>query len=228
MKPTNQDYAVLTGDLVGSRRLSESELKRLFNGLKELWEQFGQAHGSSVVGSLEIYRGDGWQAALSKPALAVDAAVFLRAAVKAQPFPQKTDTRIGIGIGEIRALLSNRLSESNGMAFQRSGEALESLSREDRFFGFQSAMEGRQAPESAVLFMMDLAIQRWSKPEAAAAMGSLLGWKQEMIAEHPYSAKKNGEAPTRQAVSDTLGRIGWKSHWLPALAAARRLLGGES
>jgi hypothetical protein len=225
MNKDSSIYAVLTGDLVGSRQLAGDQVEALFQNLNDLWGQFAERHAGAVIGRIEVFRGDGWQAALAQPSLAVKAALFLRAVVKAQPFDQVVDTRVGIGIGRVDVLKPDRLNESNGPAFQLSGEALEALTKGGCCWCLR-----RQWPEPCLLdavglAMMDLAVQRWTRPEAAAAMGSLLGWKQEVIAEHPLSAKKNGTAPTRQAVSDTLGRIGWKSHWLPSLEAIEKSFG---
>ncbi len=222
----NHLYAVLTGDLVGSRRLTADQLATLFKHLNDLWQQFADAHSGAVIGRIEIFRGDGWQVALAKPSLAVNAALFLRAVVKSQPFDQKMDTRVGIGVGQVDVLKPDRLSESNGPAFLYSGEALESLTKGSCCWNLRRETPEPDVLEAVGLPLMDLAVKRWSRTEAAAVMGSLLGWKQKVIAEHPYCAKKHGEAPTRQAVSDTLGRIGWKSHWLPTLKAIENLAEG--
>jgi class 3 adenylate cyclase len=101
-------HAVLTGDLVGSRRLAGDQVEALFQHLNDLWGQFADCHAGAVVGRIEVFRGDGWQAALAQPSLAVKAALFLRAVVKAQPFDQTVDTRVGIGIGRVD-LKSHRL-----------------------------------------------------------------------------------------------------------------------
>lgn len=228
MNKTKQKYAILTGDLVGSRRLSSQQLEELFKSLNDLWSQFGAAHAGAVIGGVEIFRGDGWQAALAKPALCVEATLFLRAAFKAQPLSHKLDTRIGVGIGTVDALKENRLSESNGPAFQCSGDALDSLSKKDCRWALRMQADAPEAMEVIAIPIMDLAIQRWSRPEAVAVMGALLGWTQEETAEHPLSQKKDGKNPTRQAVADALGRVGWGSHWVPTLKQVQKLLGGDS
>lgn len=228
MNKTKQRYAILTGDLVGSRRLSSQQLEELFKSLNDLWSQFGDAHAGAVIGSVEIFRGDGWQAALAKPALCVEATLFLRAAFKAQALSHKLDTRIGVGIGTVDDLKENRLSESNGPAFQCSGDALDSLFKNDCRLALRTQAEAPKAMEVIAIPMMDLAIQRWTRAAAVAVMGTLLGWTQETIARHPLALKKDGAAPTQQAVADALGRVGWKSHWLDTLAAVERLIGGRN
>ena len=224
MKQPHPSYAILTGDLVGSRRLSGDQLEELFKNLNDLWSQFGKAHAGAVVGRLEVFRGDGWQAALANPTLGVKAAVFLRAAVKLQSEAHRLDTRIGLGLGTVDNLDPSHLSSSNGAAFQLSGEALESLSKEGRYFAFGIEVAALAGLKEIGLPMMDLAVQRWTRAEAVAVMGSLLGWTQETIARHPLAKKTNGAAPTQQAVADALGRVGWKSHWLDTLAAVEQLI----
>ncbi|MGF1530518.1 MAG: hypothetical protein ACFCU4_04060 [Puniceicoccaceae bacterium] len=220
-------YAILTGDLVGSRRLSGNQIGSLFAALNDFWEAFGHAHPGAVVGKIEIYRGDGWQAALELPQYCLKAALFLRAVVKAYPLDEKMDTRIGIGLGPVELLKKDRLSESNGTAFVRSGEALETLTEKDQGLALRTGATADPL-QTVGCPMMDLAIRRLTRPEAVAVMGSLLSWKQETIAAHPYSAKKDGETPTQQSVSDSLVRIGWKSHWLPVLTAVETVLESPS
>lgn len=228
MKSTTHCYAVLTGDLIGSRRLSPDQLKALFNALNDHWKEFAEVHPGAVIGGVEIFRGDGWQAALKQASLAGKAALFLRAAIKAHPLSHHLDTRIGLGFGPVETLVPARLGESNGLAFQRSGEALDDLAKGDRNWGLRTDIANLKALETIGFPIMDLAVSRWTRAEAMAALGSLLGWTQEKIAAHPYSAKKDGKAPTRQAVADTLRRIAWKSHWIPVLEAVETLIDKET
>lgn len=224
MKSSTHCYAILTGDLIGSRRLKPDQLKALFRALNDHWKQFSEAHQEAVVGQVEIFRGDGWQAALKQASLAGKAALFLRAAIKAHPLSHLLDTRIGLGFGPVETLHPDRLGESNGLAFQRSGEALDDLAKGSCNWGLRAGIANLETLETIGFPMMDLAVSRWTRAEAMAAMGSLLGWTQEKIAEHPYSAKKDGKAPTQQAVADTLRRIAWKSHWIPVLEAVETLI----
>jgi hypothetical protein len=227
MKFTTHCYAVLTGDLVGSKQLSSDQLETLFKALNDHWKQFSEAHRNAVVGRVEIFRGDGWQAALKQASLAGKAALFLRAAIKAHPLSQHLDTRMGLGIGPVENLTPDRLGESNGLAFQRSGEALDDLAKGSCNWGLRTGIANLITLETVGFPMMDLAVSRWTRAEAMAIMGSLLGWTQEKIAEHPYSAKKDGKAPTQQAVADTLRRVAWKSHWIPVLEAVKTSIDKE-
>jgi hypothetical protein len=222
MKPT---YAILTGDIIGSRKLSAKDLEAVFGHVRELWQTFGQHHGGAVVGTLEVFRGDGWQAALKEPALAVEAAVFLRATFRAQESDIRVDSRIGIGVGRVEHLEADRLRESNGEAFQRSGGILEKLEKKHLGWGIDPGDSQKHVSVSRTMLpLLDLLVRRWSRAEAVAVLGTLLGWTQDEIAAHPLARKKDGQQPTRQAIHDALKRIGWASHLEPVLEEARRQL----
>ncbi|MEQ9822978.1 MAG: hypothetical protein ABQ298_01190, partial [Puniceicoccaceae bacterium] len=109
-------YAVLTGDIVGSRKLSTHELASLFEGVRGVWRCFAEHHGDAVMGEFDVFRGDGWQVALTQPALCLRAAVFLRAAFRAHSKKVDVDSRIGVGVGPVDRIVRERLSESNGLA----------------------------------------------------------------------------------------------------------------
>lgn len=219
----HRNYAVLTGDVINSRELPAPDLESLMRALAGLWKDFGTVHEGAVLGELELFRGDGWQVALARPALCMKAAVFLRAASKVQ-MEGRFDSRIGIWLGPVERLHKDRLLESNGIAFHLAGSALDNLSPKGASWAIH-AHDVKAMDTFGVAFpMMDLLIRRWSKQESAAVVGTLLGWTQEAIAQHPMVAKKDGAQPTQQAVADSLHRIGWKSHWEPCLTKAHSLL----
>lgn len=216
MKPTTT-VAVLTGDLIGSRRLSEPQRQQLFRELNGYWHQYAPSLLDSSPCDIQVYRGDGWQALVPKSEQAVNAAIFIRAAIKALNVVDGMDTRLGVGIGRVDSLNPAKLGDSNGPAFIRSGEALDSLATPGPAWAFNHSQLKFQNIFLATCPIMDLAIQRWTKAESAAVVGSLLGLTQEEIAKHPLACKDDGDAPTRQAISDALKRIGWSSHWQPTL-----------
>lgn len=219
-------YAVLTGDIVGSRKLSTHELASLFEGVRGVWRCFAEHHGDAVIGELDVFRGDGWQVALTQPALCLRAAVFLRAAFRAHSKKMDVDSRIGVGVGSVDRIVQGRLSESNGLAFQRSGSALESLPAKGLRWAFDGGPGFAARSLGSMSFpLMDLLIQRWSPSSSIAVVGTLLGMTQDEIAQHPLSRKSDGEAPTRQAIHDALKRIAWASHWEPVLRNADELWG---
>jgi len=50
-------YAILTGDIIDSRKLSAKELEAVFEQARQQWAAFNQHHGGAVVGTLEVFRG---------------------------------------------------------------------------------------------------------------------------------------------------------------------------
>ena len=117
-------YAVLTGDLVASGRLSAEELravrKLLVEGIREAkdWER------GWLGGDPEFFQGDAWQLLLRQPAYALRLSVFLQTVLRTQG-PART--RISIGIGLVENLSGQGLGSSTGEAFTLSGRGLELL-----------------------------------------------------------------------------------------------------
>ncbi|MDI9256983.1 MULTISPECIES: SatD family protein [Flavobacterium] len=108
---------IITGDIVNSRKLS-SEL--WMNGFKALLNTFGK-----TPADWEIYRGDEFQLEVKQP----EAALFVALQLKAYFKTLKLDVRMSIGIGD-KTYSANKISESNGSAFLRSGEVFQSLKKQ--------------------------------------------------------------------------------------------------
>lgn len=218
--------AVLTGDIVRSSALAPGKLKAAKTLLHRLAAEFGAAHPGAVAGGPDVFRGDGWQICLSAPSLALTAAVFIRAGFKADGF----DTRIGIGWGGVERLNRRSVSESDGEAFTRSGQALDLLAKGRRLA--LACPGGAETTPCAILdagtALLDALISGWTQREAAAVYGTLRKLPQEAIAALPQSRTREGRAPTRQAVQDALRRISWSSHVQPFLARAEKVIAGET
>ncbi len=219
-------YAVLTGDIVNSSKLGPEGMEAAKSLLRRLAREFGETHPEAVVSEPDLFRGDSWQICLQRPALAVTAAVFVQAGFKADGF----DTRIGIGCGGVDRLNKDRISESSGPAFTRSGQALDGLGKARRLALAQSG--DSDATRSHGLFdaglgLLDALISRWTRREAVAVYGSLRKLPQEAIAELPQARTKEGSSPTRQAIQDALRRVSWSSHIQPFLTQAEKAIGQE-
>lgn len=224
-------YAVLTGDIIGSTKLGPEQLDAAMALPRRLAKEFEQAHPDAVVGQPDVFRGDSWQLCLNRPALAVTAAVFVRAGFKADDF----DTRIGIGLGPVERLHPERVSESSGPAFARSGGTLDKLGKH-RALALDGAGyldEGGHVrspvdPLVAGVGLLDAHITRWTQREAIAVYGTLRKLSQDEIAALPQARTKAGQAPTRQAIQKALARIYWVSHLSPFLDSAVEILGRSS
>jgi hypothetical protein len=104
---------IITGDIIGSRKIKDSWLLSLKTALKIVSDQNSK---------WEIYRGDSFQVEV-EPENALRAAAYLKACIRVN---KPADVRMGIGIGAIKNK-RKKLSESSGDAFVNSGAAFDSL-----------------------------------------------------------------------------------------------------
>ena len=112
--------AVITGDLANSQQLSDEDLKHVLNVLTTNLE----AQSAIYHGEYDVFRGDAFQAVISTPQYAMQAAVCIRLALKA--CTPSTDVRISVGLGEVN-ITDGQVKTGSGDAFVRSGRALDSL-----------------------------------------------------------------------------------------------------
>ncbi|QPH39892.1 SatD family protein [Pedobacter endophyticus] len=103
---------ILTGDIVGSRKIKDSWLLSLKNALKVI----------SGQNKWEIYRGDSFQVEV-EPENAIKWAAYIKACIRVN---KPADVRMGIGIGDLKSK-RKKLSESSGDAFVNSGAAFDGL-----------------------------------------------------------------------------------------------------
>jgi len=159
--------AVLTGDLVRSTALSHEDLVGVRAFLASATHEVS-SWGRGAVHGPDIFRGDSWQVALTDSALALRAAVYLRAALRA--LEERPDTRIAIGIGGVEAIDKAEVSRSVGEAFTLSGRALDDM---NRFEGFKLALPRwsvSQAYLPTVVALCDHIVGSWSPSQAKVAL----------------------------------------------------------
>lgn len=104
---------IITGDIIGSRKIKDSWLSDLKMALKIV---------SDHSNKWEIYRGDSFQLEI-EPENAIRTAAYLKACIKVN---KPADVRMGIGIGNLKNK-RKKLSESSGDAFVHSGAAFDGL-----------------------------------------------------------------------------------------------------
>lgn len=164
--------AVLTGDLVDSRKASDP--KQLFEVLDTTLETLTKRYG----GQSERYRGDGFQIALPDPTVALPAAVLLRAAlIRHSEERQRWDARIAVAIGKDRWQPEQRVTEASGEVFVRSGQTLDAMSEGTSHLCLSLTEEdGSECLALLTRFVDDL-IDGWSRYAAEAVYLSL--WHEE-------------------------------------------------
>lgn len=194
--------AVLTGDLIRSRRLSLAERESVFEALKAVGRNLLHHFDAPVIGP-HLFRGDSWQLMIGNARFALHAAFYLRAELISR---FAVDSRIGIGIGCIDTLPAEGLGTADGSAFRLSGAALDSLSRretcrcllqEDPFF--------HSAWINVTLNYAARYASHWSQREAFAVARALEGIGVKQIA-----AEWLGKPATPANVSATLRRAAWE------------------
>ncbi|MDT8324516.1 MAG: hypothetical protein RRA94_10410 [Bacteroidota bacterium] len=204
-------YAVLTGDLIGSSRLTGQQSADAMQWLREAAGKFANLYPHCVVGELDTFRHDSWQMLISNPALSFRVAVYLRTALKRQSDTStRYDSRVSIGVGEIEMISESRISDSRGPAFTVSGKNLDSMGSSEMSFAV--------IPEKHSAFMMvgiavtpllDCVIREWTPAEARAVHGALERLTQEDIARSSPPNPQTNKPVTRQAIADSLDRACW-------------------
>jgi len=106
--------AIIAGDIVNSQQHNPEEYLSV---LKSVLSEY------SKEGMYQIYRGDSFQALISKPEQALYASAKIKAALKRT---ESLDVRIAIGLGNVKMIEKN-IAVSTGSALTRSGELLDSL-----------------------------------------------------------------------------------------------------
>lgn len=196
-------YAIITGDIVASSRLSSNKRKMLHNVMVDSSKVLQDEFKDAVPMGVDIFRGDSWQIILSKPAKALRLALFYRAMLRAKMESHRFDTRMAIALGRVDFIPGNRVSEGYGEAYRLSGKALESMPKASNMSFVFPGMELEKVL-NVVIQLIDSISSRWSDRQALAIAGALRGWKQEKIAEKWWKKKVS-----QQAVAQHLSRAGW-------------------
>ena len=113
--------SIITGDIIKSRSIKNADtwLSTLKNALTTI---------ETDESKWEIYRGDSFQIEVNDIKESFRAALYIKACIKTI---KGLDVRLAIGIGS-KNFKGEKITESNGQAFQFSGETLETL-KKDKF-----------------------------------------------------------------------------------------------
>lgn len=150
--------AVITGDIINSRTEPAAQWLPL---LKKILKQYGKSPGE-----WEIFRGDSFQMVLP-PEAALNAALQIKSGIKQL---RDLDVRIAIGLGE-QDYEGEKISESNGSAFVRSGECFETLKKQNL-----GILTGNAEQDEIFNLLFNLALltmNNWTPTVAAVIKASL-------------------------------------------------------
>ena len=223
--------AVITGDFTGFSGLALVVRMKAPGIVRNAGQSMVRAFGPVMPSDIDVFRGDGWQALLSDPVLALRAALFFRAFIISRIDHPGIDTRMAIGIGSVDYVPPGNVAAGDGPAYRASGKRLESMTTPRRGLircafapcamseGITDFTPGAAAggPGQATIpdeEMVDALVRLagaagglWRARRAMAVEGALKGWRQtEIAANWPESA---GGPISRQAVGRHLERAGW-------------------
>ena len=119
--------AVLTGDLIQSRKLDNEGMEKVLNALHDTFKEI-QEKILQKEAYFEIYRGDSFQVLINEPQLALKVTLILKSRLLSifGPSKEKSNARIAIGIGTVR-MQNSKIIESHGEAFELSGFELDKM-----------------------------------------------------------------------------------------------------
>jgi hypothetical protein len=175
-------YAVITGDIVKSRKFGSNREKAL-KVLKETLDSLRNFKNKGIGGTSDIFRGDSFQIVISEPKHALETAIYLKAKLLSKTIKGKSiDVRIGIGIGKIEAFNKENIPESDGEAFKLSGNALDNISKYRRF-SIKSGIDELNKQLEFISSSIDSITRRWSPQQAEAILLWLKGSTQISISK---------------------------------------------
>ncbi|WP_373353783.1 MarR family transcriptional regulator [Pseudoroseicyclus sp. CXY001] len=194
LRPKSAIAAVLTGDIVGSTKLSFAALGAALEALAAVALREGAP--------FDRHRGDGWQIHLARPRRALRLALRLSAI---SALPSRPATRIAIGIGQASLPAEGDIAAGSGPAFETSGRLLDRMPAGDRL---AIAGPGVNALHEALLATCGEIAGRWTvgQAEAIATALDLLGSPDDPP-RHEDIAERLGI--TRQATQARLAGAGW-------------------
>ncbi len=149
---SNTQIAVITGDIIHSQSRPAAEWMPL---LTDALNSFG-----TTPDKWEIYRGDSFQLEISEAHNALKASLIIKSLIKQN---QTLDVRLAIGVGE-KEFNADRLTQSNGSAFVRSGELFDQLKKNT--LAIRSADEQLDQTINLMLSLAQLTINHWTVASA--------------------------------------------------------------
>src|SRR5438093_3358494 len=210
--------AVMTGDIVGSKRYSPKERQRLDRVLRaafgDMEKRFPDAIHTRVA--FRITAGDEFQCVLRDVPRALEILAYVRAVAATGGLRPPVRFRASVGVGEISVTRRTSPYEEDGTAFVRSRQGLDELDRQrspKRWTKLLTGQKGIDSAADAVLCLADYLFERWTVPQWEAVRWTILGQTRQVI------ARKLGIA--HQNVTKRLLAAGW-----PHLEPPLRFLNG--
>lgn len=179
-------YAVITGDIIGSSELIATEREKLLRHLKATFSGISKYILTDKEENFEIYRGDSFQGRIAEKEKALLVSILIRASLRRMSSNHKLDSqwdaRIAVGLGEITQF-GEKITESDGEAFQHSGRALDQMKKNDDRLKISCANEEWNEEWNVECILCDTIMKRWTTNQAEVIYPYLLrGLTQEKLA----------------------------------------------
>jgi hypothetical protein len=176
-----EEFAVLTGDIIRSSKLSAQTLDAAIAALEAGASAMARWEGAADT-SFTRFRGDGWQCLAPSARFALRATLFMRASLSAAL--REVDTRISIGIGPAR-LSAEGLAAASGPAFELSGRGLDKMARAQSLAIAWARPPGSARAISAIVALCDEISRLWTPRQAEFLLEALSPGDepQEVLAE---------------------------------------------
>jgi hypothetical protein len=182
-------YAVITGDIVGSSKLTIKQRVHFLEILKTSFTNIEKIFPGIIRSPFEIHRGDSFQGVLSGPENALSVSIIirvnLRESFKTQRRRKALDARIAIGIGSIDFLPNGRGTEGDGEAFRLSGPVLDEM-KGDRRLIIRTPQESIHEELDTECALLDALINKWSIEQVQAILCQIRGLTQKETAKELY------------------------------------------
>lgn len=199
---SNPMYAVITGDIIRSSKLSTAELARLPEVFTSIVHQVDiickQPENTTKY---SIFRGDSFQL-LTLPANALKTLVLIKAELR-KTYPKTiaraVDARMAIALGTVDHNAPN-ITESAGEAFTLSGQLLDTIPyNRQTMFRYKGGEIDREI--NTALSLADEITGKWTTSQASLVLYLLSGLTQKEIA----AQTQNSQPTIRQKIK----AMGW-------------------
>lgn len=191
-------YAVINGDIIGSTKMPDKKRDGFLTHLKATLDVLKKDKSLGVIRNFEMYRGDSFQGAISKPEQVLRLVLLLRSSSRMNQVTklkvntttkkihfnadfQATDLRLAVGIGTITKL-AGKLMESDGDAFHRSGRLIDSLKKLGPNLAINTPSEKVNKELAASWGLIDAIVSKWTASQAEVVYYCLIGHTQIEIA----------------------------------------------
>lgn len=178
-KKSNGNYAVITGDIIGSSMIGAGR-KRLLFSLKKTFKEIMHEFPEVNEEPFEIFRGDSFQSVIKCPEKALLISILIRARLRsltlsesAKFIENKLDARIAIGVGKID-FKADKVIESDGEAFNFSGKLLDEIAKSEQNLKIKTPWQDTNGELEAECYFIDTIINKWTMEQAEAAYLKLL------------------------------------------------------